>query len=67
MELIEEIIEAELKITICEAIMHNGWSRYRFHYLCNFTCYILDNNPKSRLILLASMTNKEANEKVTRQ
>ena len=61
-ELVEEQIIAELKTTTCGVIMHNGWSRYGVHYLCYFACYIFDNHPKSRLISLAPMANKEANE-----
>ena len=61
-ELVEEKIVAELKTTTCGAIMHDRWSRYGVHYLCYFACYILDIHPKSRLISLAPMANKEANE-----
>ena len=43
--------------------MHDGWSRYGVHYSCYFACYIFDNHSKSRLISLAQMANKEANEK----
>ena len=64
MELIEEKNIAELKPTTCGTIMHDGWSRYGVHYLCYFACYIFDNHPKPRLISLAPMTNKEANEKI---
>ena len=61
-ELVEEKIIAELKTTTCGAKMHDGWSRCGVHYLCYFTCYIFNNHPKSRLISLAPMVNKEANE-----
>ena len=62
-KLVEERIISDLKTTTCGAIRNDGWSRYGVHYLCYFTFCIFDNHPKSRLILLAPMTNKEANEK----
>ena len=43
--------------------MHHGWSRCGVHYLCYFACYIFDNHRKSRLMSLAHMANKKANEK----
>ena len=62
-KLVEERNIADLKATTCGAIINDGWSRYGVHYLCYFTFYIFDNHPKSHLIPLAPMTNKEANKK----
>ena len=42
--------------------MDDGWSRCGVHCLCYFTCYIFDNQPKSRRISLALMANKVDNE-----
>ena len=62
-ELVEDKIITELNTITCGAIMHDRWSRCGVHYLCCFSCYIFDNQPKYRLILFASMSKR----KITKQ
>ena len=42
--------------------MNDGWPNCEVHCLCYFACYIFNKEPKSRLISLALMMNKESNE-----
>jgi len=64
-EIVEEKIRVELKKMIYGVKMHDGLSRYGVHYLCYFTCYIIENQPKSRLISLDPMANKYLIKRLT--
>ena len=48
------------------SIIYDRFSRYEFHYLYYFTCYVFKNEPKSRLISLALTANKKTNETTKR-